>query len=260
MAVARRKPERRPVHHSDQGSQYVSLVFGQRCRQAGIRISMGARALGARQRGLRGLLRLAQARARTPALLADQTRGTVGDLRVDRGLVQPAPPALHAAVKAGRKVDHLRRSKSGPPVGFEKRLRAKRGAERRAERIAACALGAPCRRQGHGWHTSMRSPSRVRSQPVGRQPSGSTSIRPRSRRRQLWATSSEQPTGLARRAAVRSRIGSVARRTRASSGLKGAPRRAAGPLDSRIDRLGVGHPSSGVLAGGGEPRSLSLRR
>jgi putative transposase len=29
------------VHHSDQGSQYVSLLFGQRCREAGIEISMG---------------------------------------------------------------------------------------------------------------------------------------------------------------------------------------------------------------------------
>ena len=44
MAVRRRKPEPGLVHHSDQGSQYVSLRFGQRCREADIRISMGARA------------------------------------------------------------------------------------------------------------------------------------------------------------------------------------------------------------------------
>jgi len=44
MAVGRRKPEPGLVHHSDQGSQYVSLRFGQRCRAAEIRISMGARA------------------------------------------------------------------------------------------------------------------------------------------------------------------------------------------------------------------------
>jgi putative transposase len=31
------------VHHSDQGSQYVSLLFGQRCRAAGINVSMGSR-------------------------------------------------------------------------------------------------------------------------------------------------------------------------------------------------------------------------
>jgi putative transposase len=44
MAVSGRKPEAGLVHHSDQGSQYVSLRFGERCREAGIRISMGARA------------------------------------------------------------------------------------------------------------------------------------------------------------------------------------------------------------------------
>jgi putative transposase len=42
MAVSGRKPEAGLVHHSDQGSQYVSLRFGERCREAGIRISMGA--------------------------------------------------------------------------------------------------------------------------------------------------------------------------------------------------------------------------
>jgi putative transposase len=41
MAVARRRPEPGLVHHSDQGSQYVSLLFGERCREADIEISMG---------------------------------------------------------------------------------------------------------------------------------------------------------------------------------------------------------------------------
>ena len=41
MAVARRRPGPGLVHHSDQGSQYVSLLFGQRCRAADIEISMG---------------------------------------------------------------------------------------------------------------------------------------------------------------------------------------------------------------------------
>ena len=43
MAVARRKPAGRPIHHSDQGSQYTSLVFTQRCRSAGLDVSMGSR-------------------------------------------------------------------------------------------------------------------------------------------------------------------------------------------------------------------------
>jgi putative transposase len=43
MAIWQRKPDPGLVHHSDQGSQYVSLLFGQRCRQAGIDRSMGAK-------------------------------------------------------------------------------------------------------------------------------------------------------------------------------------------------------------------------
>jgi putative transposase len=43
MAVARRRPLPGLVHHSDQGSQYVSLRFGERCREIGIDRSMGSR-------------------------------------------------------------------------------------------------------------------------------------------------------------------------------------------------------------------------
>jgi len=43
MAVARRRPHGRPVHHSDQGSQYTSLIFTQRCRSVDIDVSMGSK-------------------------------------------------------------------------------------------------------------------------------------------------------------------------------------------------------------------------
>jgi putative transposase len=43
MALARRKPALGLVHHSDQGSQYVSLAFGERCKEAGIDLSMGSK-------------------------------------------------------------------------------------------------------------------------------------------------------------------------------------------------------------------------
>ena len=42
MAVSRRQPTGHVVHHSDQGSQYTSLAFGKRCRDAGILQSMGS--------------------------------------------------------------------------------------------------------------------------------------------------------------------------------------------------------------------------
>jgi transposase InsO family protein len=43
MALAARRPERGLVWHSDQGSQFVSLAFGQAARDAGIAQSMGSR-------------------------------------------------------------------------------------------------------------------------------------------------------------------------------------------------------------------------
>src|SRR5439155_3253953 len=41
MAVAQRRPTA-VIHHSDQGCQYTSLAFGRRCREAGVRPSMGS--------------------------------------------------------------------------------------------------------------------------------------------------------------------------------------------------------------------------
>ena len=42
MAISTRQPEGSVIHHSDQGSQYTSLAFGQRCREAGVVQSMGS--------------------------------------------------------------------------------------------------------------------------------------------------------------------------------------------------------------------------
>jgi putative transposase len=41
MAIRQRRPKG-VIHHSDQGSQYTSLAFGKRCREAGVRPSMGS--------------------------------------------------------------------------------------------------------------------------------------------------------------------------------------------------------------------------
>ena len=73
QALQRRRPERGLVHHSDQGSQYVSLAFGRRCRQAGIEQSMGRPRQRLRQRRLRIVLQDAQERPRRPSKLADQS-------------------------------------------------------------------------------------------------------------------------------------------------------------------------------------------
>jgi putative transposase len=42
MAITRRRPGPGLVHHSDRGTQYTSIAFGLRCREAGIVQSMGS--------------------------------------------------------------------------------------------------------------------------------------------------------------------------------------------------------------------------
>ena len=41
MAIGQRRPTQ-VIHHSDQGCQYTSVAFGLRCREAGVRPSMGS--------------------------------------------------------------------------------------------------------------------------------------------------------------------------------------------------------------------------
>jgi len=41
MAIYQRRPQD-VIHHSDQGTQYTSIAFGARCKEAGIRPSMGS--------------------------------------------------------------------------------------------------------------------------------------------------------------------------------------------------------------------------
>jgi putative transposase len=42
MAISMRRPGEGLIHHSDRGTQYTSIAFGQRCRKAGIALSMGS--------------------------------------------------------------------------------------------------------------------------------------------------------------------------------------------------------------------------
>jgi putative transposase len=42
MALWQRRPATGVIHHSAQGSQYTSIGFGKRCREAGVRPSMGS--------------------------------------------------------------------------------------------------------------------------------------------------------------------------------------------------------------------------
>ncbi len=95
MAVWQRKPTQ-VVHHSDQGCQYTSIAFGLRCKEEGVRPSMGSAGDAYDNRDVRELLRDARVRAAGPPALPDPGRGPHGRLRLHRRLLQPAAPAFGA--------------------------------------------------------------------------------------------------------------------------------------------------------------------
>jgi putative transposase len=92
MALAQRRPDRGLIWHSDQGSQFVSLAFGQQARAAGIAQSMGSRgdcfaAIGALVlvAGVaRAAVRLGQRELAGAALIAFEEQRDV-DLRIAAG-------------------------------------------------------------------------------------------------------------------------------------------------------------------------------
>jgi putative transposase len=89
VAVTQRWPEG-VILHSDQGTQYTSIVFGLRCKRAGVRPPMGSVG-GVSENGLSlwELLRNPRVRAHRAGAVPEPGRGPSGRLRLDRGLVQP---------------------------------------------------------------------------------------------------------------------------------------------------------------------------
>ena len=92
MAIYQRRPQD-VIHHSDQGTQYTSIAFGARCKEAGIRPSMGS--VGdCFDNAMCESFFATLVRAAGPQPLRDPGRGEDGHLRFHRGLVQPASSAL----------------------------------------------------------------------------------------------------------------------------------------------------------------------
>jgi len=88
MAVAQRRPID-VIHHSDQGCQSTLLAFGRRCREAGVRPSMG-RVGDAYDNAL------CESFFATLEWELHAGRGPPRRLRFHRRLVQPAPPPFRA--------------------------------------------------------------------------------------------------------------------------------------------------------------------
>jgi len=104
MALMTRRPSE-VIHHSDQGSQYTSIEFGHRCREASVRPSMGsvgdavarpragvAGPVG--QRHVRELLRDPRMRTARSLPVQNTDRGEKRSVRLHRGLLQSATPSL----------------------------------------------------------------------------------------------------------------------------------------------------------------------
>jgi putative transposase len=87
MAIYTRRPEPGLIHHSDRGSQYTSVEFSGRPREAPTAFD-GVRGRCLRQLDGRELRLYLQAGADPPAFMAEATDGQDGDLRVHRGLLQ----------------------------------------------------------------------------------------------------------------------------------------------------------------------------
>ena len=98
MALARRRPEAGLIHHSDQGSQYVSLAFGQRARDAGIAVSMGSRGDCFDNAVAESFFATFEEGAHPSSLLAQPPRAAERRLRLHQDLLQPREEALHTRI------------------------------------------------------------------------------------------------------------------------------------------------------------------
>ena len=93
MALYKRRP-RAVIHHSDQGTQYTSVAFGQRCRQAGVRPSMGSVGDCYDNALCESFFATLECEHPRSPQFPHPGRGAHGGVRVHRGLLQPASSAL----------------------------------------------------------------------------------------------------------------------------------------------------------------------
>jgi transposase InsO family protein len=174
MALEQRKPKAQVVHHSDQGRQYTAIEFGKRCKEMGVRPSMGT--VGdAYDNAMAESFRQPRMRADRPANFPDQDRSAPGVVHLHRGLVQPAPPSQSARLPLARQL-RKEPSRRKPHVAIERPTRLDRRRRLRGMRHAAggqvCAAAhrtrflrlrrQPVRETGSrpSWQQALGSPSR----------------------------------------------------------------------------------------------------
>ena len=95
MALEQRRPGD-VIHHSDQGSQYTSIAFGQRCREAGVRPSMGSVGDAYDNAMCESFFATLECELLDRQRFATPVAGPDRGLRLHRRLVQSAPPPFRA--------------------------------------------------------------------------------------------------------------------------------------------------------------------
>ena len=92
------------IWHSDQGSQFVSLAFGQQARAAGIAHRWAARGECFDNAVAESFFATLKKELVDGRYWPEKAELQKRDLRVHRGLLQPPTPALHARVSLARAV------------------------------------------------------------------------------------------------------------------------------------------------------------
>ncbi len=139
MALARRRPDRGLIHHSDQGCQFTAVLFAKRCAKAGIEVSMGSvgdcydnasarpsTPASKRRRSTGNPGRPAPRRA--PRSLGTSRAGTTRDAGTQRSATCPrssssetTPSSLNWRSRPRfRPTDRSRRSRRGPHTGLQR--------------------------------------------------------------------------------------------------------------------------------------------
>ena len=132
MAVAARKPDKGTIHHSDHGGQFIGLLFGQTCHDAGIAQSMGAVGTcydnAVAETFFATLTKERLLHDPPPDRLDDPRPAALRDLRVHRGVLQPEQAAQHARDALPRRV------RGGPRRRRSRRPRARPHTRARARK------------------------------------------------------------------------------------------------------------------------------
>ena len=128
MAFERRRPDEKPIHHSDRGGIYTSLAFGKRATDLGITRSFGSTGDCYDNSAVEAVWATPQARIALDLRhqdLADAGSAALGALRLDRGLLQlpedPKEAGLpfpgRVRIGSGGLIKCARKSGSTPPAG-----------------------------------------------------------------------------------------------------------------------------------------------